>query len=115
MAASTILPCRTSPAGTCWPPSAAAPAQRYILGNRNLTLAQFLDLVEQTAGAPVARPPSPSRLSALLHPRPAAGYKPAALVCDCRKAITELGLPQTPLELAFAEAVAWFRDNGYSR
>jgi dihydroflavonol-4-reductase len=89
--------------------------QRYILGNRNLTLPQFLDLVEQAAGAPVARPPSRSRLLARLRPRPAAGYKPAALVCDCSKAIAELGLPQTPLEDAFAQAVAWFRGNGYTK
>jgi len=29
------------------------------------------------------------------------------------KAIGELGLPQTPLRQAFAEAVEWFRKNGY--
>jgi dihydroflavonol-4-reductase len=29
------------------------------------------------------------------------------------KAIRELGLPQTPPRQAFADAVAWFRANGY--
>ena len=29
------------------------------------------------------------------------------------KAIRELGLPQTPPRQAFAEAVEWFRENGY--
>ena len=29
------------------------------------------------------------------------------------KAIYELGLPQTPVEQALAEAVAWFEDHGY--
>ena len=29
------------------------------------------------------------------------------------RAIRELGLPQTPPEQAFADAVAWFRANGY--
>ena len=29
------------------------------------------------------------------------------------KAIRELGLPQTPPKQAFADAVAWFRANGY--
>ena len=29
------------------------------------------------------------------------------------KAIRELGLPQTPPKQAFADAVAWFRVNGY--
>jgi dihydroflavonol-4-reductase len=32
---------------------------------------------------------------------------------DAGKAIRELGLPQTPPESAFADAVAWFRANGY--
>ncbi len=31
------------------------------------------------------------------------------------KAIRELGLPQTPPRQAFADAAAWFRDNGYVR
>jgi dihydroflavonol-4-reductase len=30
------------------------------------------------------------------------------------KAIRELGLPQTPLRHAFAEAAEWFRKNGYA-
>ena len=29
---------------------------------------------------------------------------------DASKAVRELGLPQTPVELALAEAVAWFRE-----
>jgi dihydroflavonol-4-reductase len=29
------------------------------------------------------------------------------------KAVRELGLPQTPPRQAFADAVAWFRANGY--
>ena len=31
------------------------------------------------------------------------------------KAITELGLPQTPPRQALSDAVAWFRENGYTR
>jgi dihydroflavonol-4-reductase len=30
-----------------------------------------------------------------------------------QKAIRELGLPQTPPQQAFADAIAWFRANGY--
>ena len=30
------------------------------------------------------------------------------------KAIQELGLPQSPVEQALAEAVAWFENHGYS-
>jgi dihydroflavonol-4-reductase len=33
---------------------------------------------------------------------------------DCSKAIRELGLPQTPVEVALAKAVKWFRDHGYA-
>jgi dihydroflavonol-4-reductase len=31
------------------------------------------------------------------------------------KAVRELGLPQTPPEQALADAVAWFRSNGYAQ
>jgi dihydroflavonol-4-reductase len=33
---------------------------------------------------------------------------------DCSKAVQELGLPQTPIELSFEKAVKWFKDNGYA-
>ena len=32
---------------------------------------------------------------------------------DPSKAITELGLPQTPIETAIKDSVEWFRANGY--
>ena len=59
-----------SPPGTFWLPSAGRVGQRYILGNRNLSLAQFLDLVEQASGrargAPAIafRPAGPARSQA---------------------------------------------------
>ena len=33
---------------------------------------------------------------------------------DCRKAVRELGLPQTPAEVALGKAVKWFRDHNYA-
>jgi dihydroflavonol-4-reductase len=33
---------------------------------------------------------------------------------DPAKAVEELGLPQTPIETAVTDAVAWFRENGYA-
>jgi len=33
---------------------------------------------------------------------------------DCSKAIRELGLPQTPPEIALEKAVRWFRDHKYA-
>ena len=32
---------------------------------------------------------------------------------DCAKAIRELGIPQTPPEVALEKAVRWFRDHKY--
>ncbi len=97
--------------------------QRYILGNRegNWTLAQFLTCMQRVSGQ---EPPHTARRwrlrldvrSALgVRPRqgPTRDLRPKALICDPSKAIHELGLPQTPLEGAFAEAVRWFRENGY--
>jgi len=89
--------------------------QRYILGNRNLVLNDFLDLVERASGMRVARPPRRwNPLGVLRSGRAGAGAKPLALVCTCSKAISELGLPQTPLDAAFTQAVQWFRENGYA-
>lgn len=97
--------------------------QRYILGNRegNWTLAHFLTCLQRVSGQ---EPPRTARRwhlrldvrSALgVRPRqgPTQDLRPKALTCDPSKAIHELGLPQTPLEGAFAEAVQWFRENGY--
>jgi dihydroflavonol-4-reductase len=33
---------------------------------------------------------------------------------DCSKAIRELGIPQTPPEVALEKAVRWFRDHSYA-
>lgn len=91
--------------------------QRYILGNRegNLTREQFLAILNRVAELPMTARPSASPLGLLrrrLRARPA-GTLPPALTCDCTLAVEELGLPQTPLMEAFAEAVAWFRERGY--
>jgi dihydroflavonol-4-reductase len=110
--------------------------QRYILGNRdgNLLLPGFMALMERVSGI---KPPSRARehgagrtarrlRSVLRLGRSKArngaseavalkDFRPMALTCDPSRAIHELGLPQTPLETAFAEAVAWFRENGYVR
>jgi dihydroflavonol-4-reductase len=32
---------------------------------------------------------------------------------DCSKAINELGLPQTPIEMTIRKALHWFEANGY--
>ncbi len=100
--------------------------ERYILGNRdgNLSLAEFLNVMEHASGVRQT-PPARRSLSALSGFRrrkertSAAGtslvkdFRPTALTCNPSKAIRELGLPQTPLDRAFREAITWFRENGY--
>ncbi len=91
--------------------------ERYILGNANLMLEDFLRLVEKAARMRAPRPANVwNPLARLRAARAAASsHKPQALVCDCSKAIIQLGLPQTPLDIAFARAVTWFRENDYVR
>jgi len=109
--------------------------EHYILGHRdgNLSLAAFVALMERVSGVK----PSLGRkeeAGLLAHWRgrykrlaqqparherragtgvAAQGFRPIALTCDPSKAIRELGLPQTPLERAFSQAIAWFRENSY--
>jgi dihydroflavonol-4-reductase len=48
---------------------------------------------------------------------PLAGVRMAAykMFFNPAKAINELGMPQTPPRQALADAVTWFRANGYAR
>ncbi|MGQ9568219.1 MAG: NAD-dependent epimerase/dehydratase family protein [Anaerolineae bacterium] len=96
-----------------------APGQRYILGHLdgNLRREEFLCLLAKVSGQPIPREPRPTwqaRLAALRRrPQPVGpSHRPEALTADPRRAVCELGLPQTELWQAFAEAVAWFRETG---
>ncbi|MFH1084663.1 MAG: NAD-dependent epimerase/dehydratase family protein [Chloroflexota bacterium] len=101
------------------------PGQRYILGHQqgNLTLAGFYALMRQASGL---EPPGLRQRSALRRlagqlrralggaaAGQPSGYQPSALTADPARAVRELGLPQTPLAVAFGRAVTWFRENGY--
>ena len=74
----------------------------YILGHRdgNLTEAAFHKMLARVAGTVPIRP-APKRGEA--------AQPPLALTADPSRAIQELGLPQSDLTAAFAEAVAWYR------
>ena len=104
--------------------------ERYILGCRNLMLREVFDILSQVTGvkAPSIKLP---RLAILplayanhwianltgQPPRiPLEGVKMAKykMHYDCSKAIRELGLPQTPPDVALEKAVRWFRKHGYA-
>ncbi len=104
--------------------------ERYILGNRNLTLREILGILEQITGieAPRFRVPIWGALIAAYGNEFFCGHIlrkcpsiPVAAVktsrkfrhFDCAKAIKELDLPQTPVEFALEKAVRWFKQNGY--
>lgn len=104
--------------------------ERYILGHRNLMLREVFALLSRLTGVPAPMVKLP-RLAILplayanqwlsdyvTHrpPRiPLEGVKMAKYVMhyDCSKAIRELALPQTPVEIALENAVRWFRDHRY--
>ena len=75
----------------------------YILGHRqgNLGMSAFLKLASDAAGLPLR-----SERASI------AASGPASLVANPSRAISELGLPQTDLAGAFAEAVNYFRTTG---
>jgi dihydroflavonol-4-reductase len=106
--------------------------ERYILGNRNLTLRDILGILEQVTGVRASNVRIPLWLAlgagfvdefvegTLLRrpPRiPLAAVRTARKVrhFDCSKAIKELGLPQTPIEESLRRAVSWFEQHGYVR
>jgi len=105
--------------------------ERYILGNRNLMLRDIFEMLSAITGmkAPTIKLPRGLVLP-LAHvnkwiadyvthqtPRiPLEGVRMAKYLMhyDCSKAVRELGLPQTPVEVALEKAVRWFRDHGYA-
>ncbi len=104
--------------------------QRYILGNKNITLMEFFGSLASVAGEkpPKLRLPylpilfaayideAFSKLVTKRHPRiPLTGVKMARkyMYFDCTKAVRELKMPQTPVEGAMGRAIDWFRSNGY--
>ena len=92
---------------------------RYILGSRNLSLADFLGVMALVTGSKVPDIGRRNPLVAALkdfrerHAAPTPMGGPQSLTCDCSRAVLELELPQTPLEIALEKAVNWFLGNGY--
>lgn len=105
--------------------------ERYILGNRNLSLREIFEMLSRLTGVKAPRIKLPwqavlplayaNRWIAehLTHrpPRiPLEGVRMAKyrMYYDCSKARRELGLPQSPVETALEKAVRWFREHGYA-
>ena len=104
--------------------------ERYILGCKNMMLRELFEILSALTGikAPAIKLPRLAilPLAYINHwianlsgrpPRiPLEGVKMAKykMHYDCSKAIRELGLPQTPPEVALGKAVRWFRDHGYA-
>jgi dihydroflavonol-4-reductase len=101
--------------------------ERYILGNRNLTLQEMLQMLSRITGKPAPRLALPHFIPSVaayldemilaryLGKRPGLSYASVqmsrkTMYYDSAKAIRELGLPQSPIERALERAVKWFKD-----
>jgi len=105
--------------------------ERYILGNAegNWTMRETLATLKEITGIPAPGIKIPywvalaaghvsegiARVTGKPPRAPLAGVRMARykMWFNPAKAIRELGLPQTPVKQAFADAVEWFRANGY--
>jgi dihydroflavonol-4-reductase len=107
------------------------PGERYILGNTNMMLKEFLALLAEIAGLPAPRIRIPYAIgycigaidtwtSRLLKREPRVPLEAVRMArhlmfFDASRAIRELGLPQTPVRQALREAVEWFIAHGYAK
>lgn len=103
--------------------------QRYILGNKNISLGNFFEYLANVTGQKppkVRLPYLPVLLAAYVdealsritdrYPKiPLTGVKMARkyMYFDCSKAVRELNMPQNPIDFAIEKAVNWFRNHGY--
>jgi dihydroflavonol-4-reductase len=105
--------------------------ERYILGNAdgNWTMRETLAILAELTGLPAPKFQVPyavalaaaycdetiSSITGKPPKAPIAGVRMAKykMFFSPAKAILELGLPQTPVREAFADAIAWFRAKNY--
>jgi len=106
--------------------------QKYILGNKNMTLKEFFKVLAKITGRKspkIQLPYLPIMLAAYINEVfskwithrppmiPLAGVKMAKnfMFFDCSKAVSELKMPQNPIERAIERAADWFVKRGYVR
>ncbi|MCS6775695.1 MAG: NAD-dependent epimerase/dehydratase family protein [Chloroherpetonaceae bacterium] len=104
--------------------------ERYILGHRNTTLKEMLEMLAEITGLPAPKVKIPYPIAyamvgienlimdRLLRRTPAHPFEGVRMArkrmfFDASKAVRELGLPQSPVPDALARAVDWFRAHGY--
>lgn len=104
--------------------------ERYVLGNRNLTLKGFLGMLADLTGKKAPRwrlPYGPVLCAAIISEGlaktlsgkapliPLTGVRMSRhyMFFDCSKAVTQLGLPQNSLETAAQKAIDWYNRGGY--
>jgi dihydroflavonol-4-reductase len=104
--------------------------ERYILGNQNLSLLEIFRLLSRITGIPAPRFRVPyaaawlaalgmegvSRLTGRFPRVPLTAVRMARkrMHFSAAKAVRELGLPQTPVDVALSDAVLWFVEQGYA-
>ena len=104
--------------------------ERYILGHANLALREVLERLAAITGRPAPRLRLPYAVPLAYamfreYVLARAGVRPDVSVESVRmskqrmyytaeKAVRELGLPQSPVDGALADAVTWFEQHGYA-
>jgi dihydroflavonol-4-reductase len=105
--------------------------EKYILGNRDMTLKDILDAISRLTGIPSPRLRLPhwipltaaafdaakSRITGRAPRIPLEGVRMSRhkMFFDPSKSVRELGLARNPVDDALARAIAWFQKNGYAR
>jgi dihydroflavonol-4-reductase len=106
------------------------PGERYILGNQNLSMIDFLELLASLTGRKPPRFRIPYALAYVLgtvstkysdlvsKKEPAIALEAVKMskrfmFFDSSKAIQELGLPQTPVKVAILDALDWYSNHGF--
>lgn len=118
---------RDAAAGVCNALERGKPGECYLLASENLTYLEFITLLNRITGrnpVKIKIPPAPiwlagmyGSLSERISGKPAPLNQVNARLLKLnnyytgRKAVTELGLPQNPVENAVRDAIRWFENH----
>lgn len=114
--------------GICNALDRGRPGEVYLMAGKNLSFAEFYDLLGEVTGKTFVRIHIGRVLMGFLGRigslaagtgmRNSLNRVNAKILCTDNyyapdKAVTELGMPQTPVEQTVADALQWFREHGY--